>query len=488
MKNSIQEELPSLRNSLIELIKNWLSSINAYGIPKIFRSNINLIMKIIWFSCVLASVGYCLYLLVQLIQMYTSFPSSISTEKVQEMPTQFPAVTICNLKTVNNAANLNFLNLVKNKTANQSTFEWISSIQYLMRAAVFNQNNETIRKSYGYQLENMLVSCHFNYNPCYLSDFTYFYDPLYGNCYTFNKQAPIKYVTIPGLSYGLTLELFLGNPPTETKYQFNDGIVVSIENQSSIPFTDVEAIKAASSSETDIIVYRNFMTQLPDPYGNCLKDTTINSAFHSIYFDYIVNTLNGTYSHNYCYSLCVQKQIILNCSCSNLNMPMFANHTIICKTSNDMLCVAFIVKNFGSTNASVDCKAACPYKCDSIQYMMTTYNALYPTEFYSKVLHDDITSKGFNINYNDAAKSFCKINVYYLNMEYTMTIQTASMDASTLFSNIFGTINFCLGLNMFTIVEVFELFLFIFGILILRYSKRRNTKVHNLGKEVNSNS
>ena len=214
MEKVISTENHSLRQSLVLLLKDWLSSINAYGIPKIFRTNINLILKIIWFSCVLASVSYCLYLLIQLIQVYTSFPSSINTQIVQEMPTQFPAVTICNLKTVNIAANLNLLNLVQNKSKTQSTFEWISSIQYLMRAAVFNQNNETIRKSYGYQLEIMLVSCHFNYNPCYLSDFAYFYDPLYGNCYTFNKQAPVKYVTIPGLSYGLTLEFFLGNPPT----------------------------------------------------------------------------------------------------------------------------------------------------------------------------------------------------------------------------------------------------------------------------------
>ena len=58
--------------------------------------------------------------------MYTSFPSSLNTQIVQEMPTQFPAVTICNLKTVNVSANLNLLNLAQPKPANQTTFEWIS--------------------------------------------------------------------------------------------------------------------------------------------------------------------------------------------------------------------------------------------------------------------------------------------------------------------------------------------------------------------------
>ena len=348
-----------------------------------------------------------------------------------------------------------------------------------MRAAVFNQNSDAVRKSYGYQLENMLVSCHFNYNPCYLSDFTYFYDPLYGNCYTFNKEAPVKNITIPGLSYGLTLELFLGNPPTETQYQFNDGIIVSIDNQSSIPFADEEAFKVAAGSETDLIVRRNFVNMLPSPYGNCLSDSSTNSTFHSTYFDFIVTNLNGTYKHNFCYSLCVQKYIILNCSCSTLNMPLFENHSSICMTSNDMLCVDIVIENFGSTSACQDCQTACPYKCESIEYDIVSYSALYPTEFYSEVLHDDLKSKGFSINYSDVAKSVCKINVYYHNMEYTNTVQTITMDRSTLFSNIFGTINFCLGMNIFTIVEIFELVVFLLAILVT-YSKKRETKVFSI--------
>ena len=81
-------------------------------------------------------------------------------------------------------------------------------------------------------------------------------------------------------------------------------------------------------------------------------------------------------------------------------------------------------------------------------------------------------SKGLNVAYNNIEKSFAKINVYYNSMEYTKTQQTISMDPSTLFSNIFGTINFCLGMNIFTVVEIFELLVFLIALFISFLSSR----------------
>ena len=264
-----------------------------------------------------------------------------------------------------------------------------------MRIKVFSETNTTIRKSYGYQIENMLVSCTFNYNPCSASSFTYYYDPNLGNCYTFNKGLydngtlyPINNVTIPGLAYGLTLELFLGNPPNETVYEYNDGVIVSINNQTSLPFTEGDIMKAAAGEETDLIVRRNFINKLPSPYGNCLKDTTINSSFSSVFFDYIVNTLGYVYSQKYCYSLCIQNQIMNSCSCASLNLPMFMNTTKICNQQFQTICAATIVKNFDATNESKNCQNKCPYKCDTIDYGVTSYRALYPTNYYTQLLYN----------------------------------------------------------------------------------------------------
>ena len=361
-----------------------------------------------------------------------------------------------------------------------------------MRIKVFSETNTTIRKSYGYQIENMLVSCTFNYNPCSASSFTYYYDPNLGNCYTFNKGVydngtsyPINTVTIPGLAYGLTLELFVGNQAAETLYEFNDGVVISIDNQTSLPFTEGDIMKAAANSETDFIVRRNFITKLPFPYGNCIADTSSTSTFDSIFLDYIVNTKKIVYSQKYCYSLCLQYQIMTNCNCSNLNLPIFNNSNNICTAKNDVLCMNLLVNSFALSNNSQICSQKCPYKCQTVDYEITSYNALYPTDYYTQVLYNYSVSNGVNISYSNVGKSFVKVNIYYHSMEYTKTQQTISMDPSTLFSNIFGTINFCLGMNIFTVVELLELIAFLVVILV-SCLKSKNPKI--LAAESNQSS
>ena len=54
------------------------------------------------------------------------------------------------------------------------------------------------------------MSCYFNNEICNASDFTWKFDPLYGNCYEFNSNAnAAKYSMIPGWINGLMLELYV---------------------------------------------------------------------------------------------------------------------------------------------------------------------------------------------------------------------------------------------------------------------------------------
>ena len=101
-----------------------------------------------------------------------------------------------------------------------------------------NTTDQT-RKSYGNQIEDMLNSCFFNYQRCDSTWFTYFYHIIYGNCYTFNggvnPDGSPNQVNYQGSSYGLTLELYLGDPYHTPYYHPNDGIYLSIQKQSDLP-------------------------------------------------------------------------------------------------------------------------------------------------------------------------------------------------------------------------------------------------------------
>jgi hypothetical protein len=88
---------------------------------------------------------------------------------------------------------------------------------------------------------------------------------------------------------------------------------------------------------------------------------------------------------------------------------------------------------------------------------VTSYRALYPSEFYTTALYKHTQSKGMNISLENIPKAFAKLNVYYQSMQYTKTVQMISIMPVSLFSNLFSTINFFTGLNIFTTVEIFEL-------------------------------
>lgn len=54
-----------------------------------------------------------------------------------------------------------------------------------MNAYSASISNST-RKSFGYEFQDMLLSCNYNMNPCTANDFEWYYDIYFGNCYKFN--------------------------------------------------------------------------------------------------------------------------------------------------------------------------------------------------------------------------------------------------------------------------------------------------------------
>ena len=135
------------------------------------------------------------------------------------MPTQFPTVSFCNIKSVNSSVPLG-KTLVYKAAVNftqTSLWEWLTIENYRLRMFVSNDPAMTaaLKKSVGFLIEDMLVSCYYNYKPCNASDLTYFYNQQYGNCYKFNggkddngNSQSIKQSSISGYLNGLILEFF----------------------------------------------------------------------------------------------------------------------------------------------------------------------------------------------------------------------------------------------------------------------------------------
>lgn len=104
----------------------------------------------------------------------------------------------------------------------------------------------------GYNLEDMLVSCFFEGTTCNTTQFYYYSDLNYGNCFSFNlgqvnnaglssvsSVSSILAANFPGLAKGLQLEMYAGSPVNQM-YSYNNGIRVTVHNQSivAIPLDD----------------------------------------------------------------------------------------------------------------------------------------------------------------------------------------------------------------------------------------------------------
>jgi hypothetical protein len=112
--------------------------------------------------------------------------------RIKESPALFPMISFCNLKTLNITAASSYIDSNKNIFNKSildyaSPYDWISNQKYAIRNLINSHKNLTdeTKKSLGYKIEDMLVSCYFNYAPCTINNFTYFYHQMYGNCYSF---------------------------------------------------------------------------------------------------------------------------------------------------------------------------------------------------------------------------------------------------------------------------------------------------------------
>ena len=370
-----------------------------------------------------ASLSFCVYYSYSVFSQYYQYQSTINTQILKEIPTQFLAVSICNLNTVNSTFLYEFnLNLFAYFYTNPSNIDWNETIPYVnytwfpifkvfmikygLRLALNDPALTDFKDKFGFQINNMLISCKFNENFCYPSDFFYFYHPWYGNCYTFNSGKTgngIQNVSIAGINYGIKVELYSGIPYWDELFESDRGFIYSIHNQSEVPFTRGNIIKVMSGEETDLIINRNFIEHLGLPNGDYCIDFDQNDYSmikNPDIIDYFINYLGiDKYSAEYCVSICIQSQIIKYVNCSALWLPVYRNNTNYC----NKLYQYFSFQNL-ITNSTVNeyCKQACPFECKYIDYSINSFRAKYPNDYYVSLLSSYLKYLGFNMsNSND---------------------------------------------------------------------------------------
>ena len=217
---------------------------------------------------------------------------------------------------------------------------------------------------------------------CYSSDFTWFFDKNYGNCYTFNANSSnVKTTSKAGPAYGLQLELFTGIPGLQDYYIDERGIYLAVTTSGTTPVTSYTGVKLPVSQATNVKITQTSIKNLPSPFSSCREDvTTVLSTDNSIY----KRTLQlNTYSVQLCYDLCLQSLFIVPaCNCFDPALPLFDTSTSVCKTLLKLNCTKSTRDRFDNTPLSSTCANYCPTPCSNYKYDTTQSSSGYPTDYY----------------------------------------------------------------------------------------------------------
>jgi hypothetical protein len=179
----VSSEIQSKREEIKSLLKEVLYYSLAQAIIKISISPF-LLIKYILFLFFLGSIGLTSYLVI-----------STTSRTIYETPTLFPKVTFCNYNKFTTEFGYNVI-----QTGNESNIN--------------NFSNEE-KKRLVRDLNEILLECRFNLKNCTSNDFIWSYDPVYGNCFTFNSgfdsngnKVELKKSTLSGYYYGIRLTLY----------------------------------------------------------------------------------------------------------------------------------------------------------------------------------------------------------------------------------------------------------------------------------------
>lgn len=248
-------------NKAKENLKEISSQSSIHGLPNILNSKY-MFTKLVWLICFVMAISYCSFLVVQMVMSYLTYDVLVKIKYIADYNMDFPAVVICDFLPLNRS------------------------------------------------LDQLLLSCTFNGEPCDMSYFGKETSNIYGVCNTFNTHMNDKEVLKPikaGNGYGISFELFSGLSINAPPSLAISGLAIAIFNASSRPSYSEEIIRLRSGQETNMMVSRQVTHKLSDPYSGCISNVTDPLAFNSEEYRYALN-YSRMYKQNICISLCAKNR------------------------------------------------------------------------------------------------------------------------------------------------------------------------------------
>ena len=462
----------------------WSHCVTYHCFPKIFKEKTHLILRLFWSVIFLSFASLTFFILVNNVILYYQYQTVTSIQIINEQPTLFPTITICdsNVFTTQDAQ-LFLVNMSKNffdkDITTMSYLEYyefgvnqLSNVVYsFVSDPMFGDEN---RKRLGFNLSQFILTCTFHFSSAcnFNQDFHWFFHFDYGNCYQFNSGfnmsnhvVDLKTVTFGSKSNGFSLRF--GPLITHNKYPltFSKGLKIFVHNQSIAPNIFYNSLSIEPGKETDIVIERTVTSNKPWPYSGCID---LSNGFNSEYYRVITSKLNKTYFQDYCLTLCtLQKNVEEECKCYSTAFDPFKSSNP-CINKTQLACLNRIYAKISSNLDfySSECQQeSCPLECDSYAYNTKVASLEFPSlEFYNLLKSNATTINqiqneyGVDISSYDLYRQyFYSLNFYYSTSSYTYISQSPQMTLINLLSNLGGSLGMFLGMSIFSLIEVVEI-------------------------------
>ena len=254
------------------------------------------------------------------------------------------------------------------------------------------------------------------------------------------------------------------------------GILVRIENSSFLTEHNAGDIKIPAGFHTNMRVERSFKSIMPRPYSNCEIDNDSPRTMNSDLYNLIAAS-PYEYTQQICFLQCYQKLTIQYCNCSDSSLSLY--DAAYCTSDDELACVdtvfyrKFLVNNY----IQEVCKPLCPLECNKTEYRasLTSYRLI--GDLYAKFIQENANlSVDFlsgRISASDALESMVSVNIFYDTLSFTMSKESAKVDVITLLATIGGNLGLFLGVSVFSLCELFEVFIEIY----YRYNERKAKKM-----------
>jgi len=409
-----------------DILDESVMSNAGYAFNRVLKPN-SLVIRLIWLLSLLIFSALCSFLIAKTITNYLQYEVVTKINLVNENPSPFPTISICNLAPFDrfSSKSRKFLSKIVNNVSYEYKFGAnTNSYRYYYMSNVFDLvKNDTERQLLGFSKEKMFYLCIHSFAfKCNESDFEWFYDFFFGNCYRFNPQEKLKSYKI-GKIFGLHIEIDVGDNQ-EMPWISEKGIHLFIHNKSH-RISMHEGIDAPVGKTTNIALSRVFTNKLEMPYSDCVEDL---QSSDSRYYKMLTNS-NFTYQQSDCLELCFSEYLFDECKCHEGSTIDFFNGKI-CKTMEEIKCMESFLSKFYSDYEHL---CNCPLECHSVSYKLSTSFSSFPTSSYA-----ELYSYNYDMAINYVKEVTLSLNIFYEDFRYTVIDEKPKIDWTDLLSSIGG--------------------------------------------------